>query len=179
MQTLWFILVALMLTAYVVLDGFDLGAGALHLFAARTDRGAAHAAACHRTGVGRQRGLAAGRRWNAVLRLSAALRIQLQRLLSAAQHRSVAAGFPRRSASNFACTWTVAFGATSSTPSFRSPACCSSCCSARPLATSCAACRSAPITTSSFRSGPTSGPVPSPARWIGTRCWRRLFAWSR
>ncbi len=37
MQTLWFILVALMLTAYVVLDGFDLGAGALHLFAARTD----------------------------------------------------------------------------------------------------------------------------------------------
>ena len=37
MQTLWYILVALMLTAYVVLDGFDLGAGALHLFAARND----------------------------------------------------------------------------------------------------------------------------------------------
>lgn len=37
MQTIWFVLVALMLTAYVVLDGFDLGAGALHLFAARTD----------------------------------------------------------------------------------------------------------------------------------------------
>jgi len=37
MQTLWFILVALMLTAYVVLDGFDLGAGVLHLFAARND----------------------------------------------------------------------------------------------------------------------------------------------
>ena len=37
MPTLWFILVALMLTAYVVLDGFDLGAGALHLIAARTD----------------------------------------------------------------------------------------------------------------------------------------------
>jgi cytochrome d ubiquinol oxidase subunit II len=37
MQTLWFILVAVMLVAYVVLDGFDLGAGALHLFAARTD----------------------------------------------------------------------------------------------------------------------------------------------
>src|ERR1700760_2663571 len=37
MQTLWFILVALMLVAYVVLDGFDLGAGALHLIAARTD----------------------------------------------------------------------------------------------------------------------------------------------
>ena len=37
MQTLWFILVAAMLAGYVVLDGFDLGAGALHLIAARTD----------------------------------------------------------------------------------------------------------------------------------------------
>ena len=37
MQTLWFALVALMLTAYVVLDGFDLGAGALHLIAAKND----------------------------------------------------------------------------------------------------------------------------------------------
>jgi len=37
METLWFVLVALMLIAYVVLDGFDLGAGALHLLAARTD----------------------------------------------------------------------------------------------------------------------------------------------
>ena len=37
METLWFILVALMLVGYVVLDGFDLGAGALHLVVARTD----------------------------------------------------------------------------------------------------------------------------------------------
>jgi len=37
METLWFILVAFMLTAYVVLDGFDLGAGILHLFVARND----------------------------------------------------------------------------------------------------------------------------------------------
>jgi cytochrome bd ubiquinol oxidase subunit II len=37
MQTLWFILVAFMLTMYVVLDGFDLGAGVIHLFVARTD----------------------------------------------------------------------------------------------------------------------------------------------
>src|ERR1051326_2772342 len=35
MATLWFILVALMLTAYVVLDGFDLGAGVISLFVAR------------------------------------------------------------------------------------------------------------------------------------------------
>jgi cytochrome d ubiquinol oxidase subunit II len=37
METVWYILVALMLTAYVVLDGFDLGAGALHLVAARNE----------------------------------------------------------------------------------------------------------------------------------------------
>src|SRR5438067_13006468 len=38
MQTLWFILVGFMLTMYVVLDGFDLGAGAIHLFAAKNDQ---------------------------------------------------------------------------------------------------------------------------------------------
>src|SRR5437763_14003635 len=37
MSTLWFILVAGMLSMYVILDGFDLGAGAIHLWAARTD----------------------------------------------------------------------------------------------------------------------------------------------
>jgi cytochrome bd ubiquinol oxidase subunit II len=37
MPTLWFILVAFMLTTYVLLDGFDLGAGIIHLFVARTD----------------------------------------------------------------------------------------------------------------------------------------------
>src|SRR3954467_13724352 len=36
METLWFILVALMLTAYVVLDGFDLGVGILSPWVART-----------------------------------------------------------------------------------------------------------------------------------------------
>jgi cytochrome bd ubiquinol oxidase subunit II len=37
-DTIWFIAVALMITMYVLLDGFDLGAGAIHLFAARNDR---------------------------------------------------------------------------------------------------------------------------------------------
>jgi cytochrome d ubiquinol oxidase subunit II len=37
METIWFILVAAMLIGYVVLDGFDLGAGALHLLGARTE----------------------------------------------------------------------------------------------------------------------------------------------
>src|SRR3989442_8554222 len=37
MQTLWFILIGFMLTMYVVLDGFDVGAGAIHLWAAKTN----------------------------------------------------------------------------------------------------------------------------------------------
>ncbi len=37
METVWFILVAIMITGYVVLDGFDLGAGVLHLLIAKTD----------------------------------------------------------------------------------------------------------------------------------------------
>jgi cytochrome d ubiquinol oxidase subunit II len=37
METIWFWLVALMLTAYVVLDGFDIGAGILHLLIAHSE----------------------------------------------------------------------------------------------------------------------------------------------
>lgn len=36
METLWFIVVAVMVTAYVVLDGFDLGAGVIYLAVAKT-----------------------------------------------------------------------------------------------------------------------------------------------
>jgi cytochrome d ubiquinol oxidase subunit II len=38
MGTIWYGLVALMLTVYVVLDGFDFGAGIVHLLVARSDR---------------------------------------------------------------------------------------------------------------------------------------------
>jgi cytochrome d ubiquinol oxidase subunit II len=37
MGFLWFAIISVMLAAYVVLDGFDIGAGALHLFLGRTD----------------------------------------------------------------------------------------------------------------------------------------------
>ena len=37
MPTIWFCVVAVMVAVYVVLDGFDLGAGILHLFVAKTD----------------------------------------------------------------------------------------------------------------------------------------------
>ncbi len=38
METLWFYIVAVMIAVYVVLDGFDLGAGVLHLVVARNDK---------------------------------------------------------------------------------------------------------------------------------------------
>src|SRR6202035_3239951 len=37
MGTIWFCLVATMIAMYVLLDGFDLGAGAIHLLVAKTD----------------------------------------------------------------------------------------------------------------------------------------------
>src|SRR6187399_1607369 len=37
MTELWFAIASVMLAIYVVMDGFDFGAGALHLFVARTD----------------------------------------------------------------------------------------------------------------------------------------------
>ncbi|MGA8507529.1 MAG: cytochrome d ubiquinol oxidase subunit II, partial [Candidatus Sulfotelmatobacter sp.] len=38
MGFIWFWIVAIMLVAYVVLDGFDLGVGILHLFLARNEQ---------------------------------------------------------------------------------------------------------------------------------------------
>jgi len=37
METIWFCIVAVMIALYVLLDGFDLGAGAIHLLVAKTD----------------------------------------------------------------------------------------------------------------------------------------------
>jgi cytochrome d ubiquinol oxidase subunit II len=37
LETIWFCLVALMVTTYVVLDGYDLGASIVHVFVARSD----------------------------------------------------------------------------------------------------------------------------------------------
>ncbi len=37
LETVWFLLVGVLLAGYAILDGFDLGAGMLHLFVAKTD----------------------------------------------------------------------------------------------------------------------------------------------
>jgi cytochrome d ubiquinol oxidase subunit II len=41
-ETVWFCLVAIMIAGYVVLDGFDLGAGIIHLLIARTEQERQH-----------------------------------------------------------------------------------------------------------------------------------------
>ncbi len=41
LHNIWFFLVAFLLTGYVVLDGFDLGAGVLYPFVARSGTSAA------------------------------------------------------------------------------------------------------------------------------------------
>jgi cytochrome d ubiquinol oxidase subunit II len=38
METAWYVIIALMLTAYLVLDGFDFGVGILHLLVAKNDQ---------------------------------------------------------------------------------------------------------------------------------------------
>ncbi len=45
LNTIWFILVAVLLTGYAILDGFDLGVGILHLFARDEEERRAHLAA--------------------------------------------------------------------------------------------------------------------------------------
>ena len=89
-KPLWFCLVAVMLAVYVVLDGFDLGAGIVHLLVARTDRRAPAGSALDRAGLGWQRSMAAGRRRHALLRLPGALFVELQRVLSAFDDRALA-----------------------------------------------------------------------------------------
>ncbi len=83
MEIFWFCAVAVMVAMYVVLDGFDLGAGIVHFCVARNEAGAAHQYQVHRPRLGRQRSVAAGRRRHALLRLPGAVRLQLQRLLPA------------------------------------------------------------------------------------------------
>src|SRR5579859_8076494 len=94
MGTIWFCLVAIMLAMYVLLDGFDLGAGAIHLWIAKTD-------------AERRQILASiGPVWdgNEVWLLAAggtlyfafpALRERLQRILSSADDGALAADFAR------------------------------------------------------------------------------------
>ena len=161
MGFLWFWLVAVMIVGYVVLDGFDLGVGVLHLFLARNEADRARPARLHRPRLGRQRSLAARRRRHALLRLPAALRLGLQRLLSAPHDRALAA-HPSRRQPRVAQPHRRRRLALAARRRLRpSPAYCSPSFTARPWPTCCAVCRSSPTATSSCPSGPTGSPAPT------------------
>ena len=144
LQTVWFVLIGVLLVGYAVLDGFDLGAGIVHLFVARDDDGAAQRPERHRPGLGRQRGLADHRRRRALRRLPARLRHRLLRLLprrdAAARRADPAGGLDRVPQQGDATGCGAGRGTSVSRSDRRWPR--SS--SAWPWATSCAACRSTP-----------------------------------
>ena len=84
LNTLWFILIAVLFIGFFVLEGFDYGVGILLPFLGKDD---ARAPADHqhdRPGLGRQRGLAADRRRRDLRGLPALVRHPVQRLLPGA-----------------------------------------------------------------------------------------------
>src|ERR1700757_1058259 len=83
MPTVWFMIVSVMIAAYVVLDGFDLGAGIIYLGAARTTD--ERLKGLHSIGPG----------WDPVFSLPATLRVSVQRLLSSADDRALASDAAR------------------------------------------------------------------------------------
>ena len=95
MGFIWFWLVAVMIAGYVVLDGFDLGAGVLHLFLARNEsERKATLASIGPVWDGNEVWLLAGG-GTLYFAFPAAVRFGLQRLLSAADDRAVAADSAR------------------------------------------------------------------------------------
>src|ERR1700694_2523008 len=90
MGVLWFSIVAFMLAAYVVLDGFDLGVGIVYLFVAETEQERQLTLRAIGPVWDGNEGWLAGAAGDAVFRLSAAVRLGLQRLLSATDDRVVA-----------------------------------------------------------------------------------------
>jgi len=168
MASLWFWIVAVMITTYVVLDGFDLGAGAIYLFAAKTNDE-------------RRRVLRAiGPVWdgNEVWLLAAGGTLYFAFLNSTrrasaastfADHCPVAADSARIRQLSFAPTSKIRSGRTSSTWSSAFPAFCWPCFSGRHWVTWCAEFRSIRAAISLSRSGLTSNSARRQASSIGTQ----------
>jgi hypothetical protein len=168
MGFIWFWLVAVMIVGYVVLDGFDLGVGVLHLFLVRTE--AERRATLRSIGPvwdGNEVWLLAGGGTlyfafpllyasafsGFYLPLMIVLWLLVLRGVSLELRNHIDVGVWR------AC----------STASSASPAPCSPSSSARRWPTCCAACRCRPTATSSCPSGPTGNPALAPAFSTGTR----------
>ena len=138
LANIWFVLVAFLLTGYVILDGFDLGAGVLYPFIARNEDEQARRPRLHRPGLGRQRGLAHHRRRRHLRRLPDGLRHDLQRLLPGHHARALRPD-PARRVARVPPPRHELEQASGTAPS-SSAAWCRRCSSASPWATSSAAC---------------------------------------
>jgi cytochrome bd-type quinol oxidase subunit 2 len=154
MASIWYLVVALMIVAYVVLDGFDIGAGAIHLIAAKTDED--------------RRSIlnAIGPVWdgNEVWLLAAGGVLYF--------------AFPP-SALNFAPTVPATFGERFLMLSFPAQASCWRSFTERRWGTLSGVCRWATMATSSKPCGRTGESVLLRAFWIGTQCWRAWLRWWR
>ena len=73
LRLIWWLLLGVLLIGFAVMDGFDLGVGALLPFVGRDRRRAPRRAQHHRPGLGRQPGLVHPRRRRDLRRLAAAL----------------------------------------------------------------------------------------------------------
>ena len=179
MGTIWFCLVAVMIAMYVLLDGFDLGAGAIHLLVAKTDE------------ERRQVLASIGPVWdgNEVWLIAAGgtlyfafprtLCQRVQRILSAADDGAVASdsarSFDRVSQSREERGVGSAVGF--SVSALR--VCCWPYFTARRWPMWCAASHSMPAVISSSRCGPISGSGKKLESWTGTRFWLACSRCSR
>ena len=162
LEGIWFFLVAFLLTGYVILDGFDLGAGVLYPFIARTEAEKARDPRLDRAGMGRQRGLAGDRRRRGVRGVSHGLRVDVQRLLSRHHARALRAD-PARRIARVPPSRRRAAPSSGTAPS-SSAALCRRCSSGALWATSSAAYRWTPTATTPVRSSGFSTRTPC---WSG------------
>ena len=84
LTTVWFVLIAVLWIGYFALEGFDFGVGMLLPVLARDDTRAPRHDQHDRAGLGRQRGVGAGRRRGDVRGVPGVVRDPVQRLLPAA-----------------------------------------------------------------------------------------------
>ncbi len=72
LRVIWWLLLGILLIGFAVMDGFDLGVGALLPFVAKNDAERRAGGQHHRPGLGGQPGLAGARRRRDLRRLAAA-----------------------------------------------------------------------------------------------------------
>ena len=161
MEFIWFWLVAVMIVGYVVLDGFDLGVGVLHLFLVRNE-------------TERRTTLASiGPVWDGnevwLLAGGGTLYFAFPLLYASAFSGFYLPLMIVASVLSYATTSRLASGAHCSTASSDCPALCSPSSSAPPSPTCCVAFRCKPMATFFCLSGPTGNPDFTPVFLIGIR----------